>query len=93
MVKTDNDGNVRSFAMTANDFTQVNRHSNMQFDLLLDIKLLHDQQRRSIQGRISKSLIMQHKTQEVLSDPAFFKNYRPLMLEMDSCLIAYTTST
>ena len=64
MVKTDNDGNARSFAMTSDDFTQVDRRSNMRFDLLLDIKLLHDQQKRSIQGRISKSLITQHKTQE-----------------------------
>lgn len=64
MVKTDKDGNVRSFVMIPNEFKQTNRRSNIRFDLLLDIKLLHDQLRQSIQGRIPKSLTKQHKIQE-----------------------------
>lgn len=64
MVKTNNDGNVRSFAMTYDEITQINRRSNMRYDLLLDIKLLHDQLRQSIQGRIKKSFIKEQKTRE-----------------------------
>lgn len=64
MVRTDNDGNVRSFAMTSNEFSKVHRRSNIRFDVLLDIKLLNDQQSQSLQGRNKKSFIMQRKIEE-----------------------------
>jgi hypothetical protein len=42
MVKTQNDGNVRSFAMTMNDIEETHLRSNRRHDDLLDLKLLHE---------------------------------------------------
>jgi hypothetical protein len=38
MVRTENDGNVRSFAMTSHDFDQIQLRSNMRYDILFEEK-------------------------------------------------------
>ncbi len=38
MVRTENDGNVRSFAMTTHDFDQIELRSNARYDVLLNFE-------------------------------------------------------
>ncbi|CAF4443131.1 unnamed protein product, partial [Rotaria magnacalcarata] len=74
MVKTVKDGNVQSFATTCADLMEIQKRSNMRFDLLLDIKLLHDQLRQSLLERIDKALMMQHKIEENgITGPCIFR--------------------
>ncbi|CAF4145520.1 unnamed protein product, partial [Rotaria magnacalcarata] len=74
MGKTAKDGNVRSFATTCADLMEIQKRSNMRFDVLLYIKLLHDQLRQSLLGRIDKSLMMQHKIEEKgITGPCIFR--------------------
>ncbi len=51
MVKTVNDGNVWNFVMTSNDFEQIHLRSNMRFDVLLYLKILHEQMQQSFPAR------------------------------------------
>ena len=64
MVRTINDGNVRSFAMTPHDFDQIEFRSNMRYDILFGLKLLHQQIQHSFPARKRKLLIKQHKMEE-----------------------------
>ncbi len=64
MVRTENDGNVRSFAMTSHDFDQIQLRSNMRYDILFDLKLLHEHIRQSFPAQKKKQLMNQHKIEE-----------------------------
>ncbi|CAF1674104.1 unnamed protein product, partial [Rotaria magnacalcarata] len=64
MVRTDKEGNVRSFAMTLDAVEETNLRSNMRFDVLLDLKLLHEQIQQSFPMRKRKSLVEQHRLEE-----------------------------
>ena len=64
MVRTINHGNVRSFAITSNDFDQIEFRSNMRYDVLFDLKLLHRRIRHSFPVRKRKLLIEQHNIEE-----------------------------
>jgi hypothetical protein len=64
MLRTEKDGNVRSFAMTSNEFKETHLRSNMRFDVLLSLKLFHEQMLQSFPGRKRKPLIEQYKAEE-----------------------------
>ena len=64
MVRTEKEGNVRSFAMTLDAVEETYLRSNMRFDVLLDLKLLHEQIQQSFPTRKRKSLMEQHKLEE-----------------------------
>ena len=64
MVRTEYDGNVRSFAMTLNDMEEAHLRSNMRYDILLNLKFLHEQIRESFPSRKKRSLMEQQEEAE-----------------------------
>lgn len=65
MVKTENHGHVRSFAMTHDDFERIHLRSNKRFDTLIDLKLSHEQIRETVtETRKRKYLLVQHQNEE-----------------------------
>jgi hypothetical protein len=64
MVRTEKDGNVRSFAMTTRDFDHVELRSNMRHDIILNLKFLHEQIEQSFPARKRTKLIKQHRAGE-----------------------------
>jgi hypothetical protein len=88
MVKTQNDGNVRSFAMTMSDIEETHLRSNRRHDDLLDLKLLHEQIRQSFPNRKRKELKVHHKEAEkgilgqcILRELSFFDVGRCFMAD------------
>ena len=88
MVRTENDGNVRSFAMTWNDYEETHLRSNMRFDALLDLKVLHEQIQQSFPARKRRLLIEEHKLEEkgilgpcILRQLAYFDVGRSFMAD------------
>lgn len=61
MVRTENDGNVRSFAMTSHDFDQIEIRCNMRYDILLDLKFLHERIQKTFPAGKKKQLMKKHK--------------------------------
>jgi hypothetical protein len=51
--------------MTSRDFDQIELRSNMRYDVLFDLKLLHEQIQESFPARKKKQLMKQHKTEEI----------------------------
>ena len=64
MVRTENDGNVRSFALTFDALEETPLRSNTRFDDLLDLKLLHEQMQESFPPRKRKALVEHNKEEE-----------------------------
>jgi hypothetical protein len=50
--------------MTSHDFDQIELRSNMRYDVLLDLKLLHEQIQQSFPAQKKKQLMKQHKIEE-----------------------------
>jgi hypothetical protein len=50
--------------MTSRDFDQIELRSNMRYDVLFDLKLLHEQIQESFPARKKKRLMKQHRTEE-----------------------------
>ncbi|CAF4318352.1 unnamed protein product, partial [Rotaria magnacalcarata] len=64
MVRTDKEGNVRSFAMTLDAVEETYLRSSMRLDVLLDLKLLHEQIQQSFSMRKRKSLMEELRLKE-----------------------------
>lgn len=64
MVKTANDGYVRTFAMTHGDFERTPLRSNARIDALLSLKILHKDLRKLELPQRRKTMLIQHQDDE-----------------------------
>ncbi|CAF3308072.1 unnamed protein product [Rotaria socialis] len=88
MVRTDKEGNVRSFAMTLGAVEETYLRSSMRFDVLLDLKLLHEQIQQSFPMRKRKSLMEELRLKEkgvlgpcILRELSYFDVRRSFMAD------------